>query len=92
MTQTFPSPIMNAPCMTEADAPAREHLHGLIGTAIANLIGGPDERRHLTDTISFLTARLNEAAIVTQVRVLQFHMDAAQRDIGTVQKPSASSH
>lgn len=34
----FPSPIMGAPVMQPADAPERERLHGLIGTAIVTQV------------------------------------------------------
>ncbi|MDB5616104.1 hypothetical protein [Tardiphaga sp.] len=92
MTQTFPSPTMNAPVMAPDEAPARENLHGLLGTAIANLVGAPDERRHLTDTLAFLTARLNEMAIVTQVRVLQMQMDLAATELAQTQRRHVSSN
>ncbi|QDM32177.1 hypothetical protein FNL55_13145 [Tardiphaga sp. vice352] len=92
MTQVFPSPIMNAPVMPEGQVAERENLHGLLGTAIANMIGAPDERRHLTDTLSFLTDRLNQIAIVTQVRVLQMQMDLAANDLAVLQKPSQTEN
>lgn len=92
MTQIFPSPIMNAPVMGKEDEPVRENLHGLIGTAIANLIGAPDESRHLTDTLAFITGRLNEMAIVTQVRVLQMQLELAAKELAQLQRPNTTSN
>ncbi|KIZ38065.1 MULTISPECIES: hypothetical protein [Rhodopseudomonas] len=72
--------------MGETEAADRDELHGLIGTALANLIGAPDEKRHLTDTLAFLADRLNQMAVVTQVRILQMQMDLAASDLATLQK------
>lgn len=92
MTITYSSPIMNAPTMKPSDAAERERLHGLLGTALAALIGAPDERRHLNDVLQFITWRCNEAAIVTQVRVVQLQQEIMQQEIAAIQKPHQTNN